>query len=446
MTLRSDLREPADPATNRSHPPPIGTWTIDPADSSVTLAWRKLRFWTITGRRPCLGVIHLDELPPVGVIRFQQPSGLPVLTMALDPASLETQDADLDAMLCGPEAVDVLRHRWWTLRSESLEILPGGTWRVMATLTANGTQGLVELRLEVDPEASGLDWLVLRGHGVLDRRAFRMGKRASILGPTIQLDLTVRARQVETQRHRRPARGEGHMHNQHAGLSQLLAEQRITQRHEQATHARLIRGAHPPRRRRRSPAARGWWQLARWPAVVTQKSVARTASVDRSEAPMSKFARALILAATMAAMNLAGMAAVAHAQANDENTTSQQEVAENWNYYQQATRVPPAELKARMQADATQRRLSENWTYYYHATRMPPAQLKAWMQAQDRADTPTEPPAQVPAPVRPPEPSGQPAWLVVSLGGLAAAMTLVAGLAVLSARRASRRAQVGHAA
>ena len=48
------------------------------------------------------------------------------------------------------------------------------------------------------------------------------------------------------------------MHNQHAGLSQLLAAQRITQRHEQATHARLVRGARPPRRRRRSRTVRGW--------------------------------------------------------------------------------------------------------------------------------------------------------------------------------------------
>jgi hypothetical protein len=54
------------------------------------------------------------------------------------------------------------------------------------------------------------------------------------------------------------------MHNQHAGLSQLLAEQRITDRHEQAAHARLAGGARPPRRRRRW-AALGWWQLARWP-------------------------------------------------------------------------------------------------------------------------------------------------------------------------------------
>jgi hypothetical protein len=63
------------------------------------------------------------------------------------------------------------------------------------------------------------------------------------------------------------------MHNQHAGLSQVLAEQRINQRHEQAAHARLARGPRPPGRRRRSRAARGWWQLARWPAVAAEQLV-----------------------------------------------------------------------------------------------------------------------------------------------------------------------------
>jgi hypothetical protein len=48
------------------------------------------------------------------------------------------------------------------------------------------------------------------------------------------------------------------MHNQHAALSQLLAEQRMTQRREQATRQRLVRSARPPRRRRGRWAARGW--------------------------------------------------------------------------------------------------------------------------------------------------------------------------------------------
>jgi polyisoprenoid-binding protein YceI len=175
---------------------PTGTWTIDPSDSSVSLAWRKHRLWTITARLHCFGFIHLDPLPPVGVIQFQQPSGLPVLTMALDPASVDTHDADLAARLPSPKVLDVQRHRWWTLHSQSLEVLPTGTWRVMAAVTANGIAGRVELRFELDPKASTADWLVLRGHGVLDRRAFGIGNPASIFAPQIRLDFFVRARRV----------------------------------------------------------------------------------------------------------------------------------------------------------------------------------------------------------------------------------------------------------
>jgi polyisoprenoid-binding protein YceI len=180
-------------ATDRSLPSPVGTWTVDPSDSSVSLAWGKLRLWTITSRRRCLGVIHLDDLPPVGVIRFQQPSGLPVLTVALDPAGVETLTGDPATMLGGPEVVAVGRYRWWTLRSESLEVLPSGTWRVMATLTARGTPALVELHLAVIAGASGPDGLVLTGRGLLDRRAVGIGRQAWSFGPQLQLDLAVRA-------------------------------------------------------------------------------------------------------------------------------------------------------------------------------------------------------------------------------------------------------------
>jgi hypothetical protein len=46
----------------------------------------------------------------------------------------------------------------------------------------------------------------------------------------------------------------------------------------------------------------------------------------------------------------------------------------------------------------------------------------------------------------PAKPSRRPDWLVPGLGGLAAAVTLSAGLAVLAAKRARRRARVGQAA
>jgi hypothetical protein len=63
------------------------------------------------------------------------------------------------------------------------------------------------------------------------------------------------------------------MTNQHAGLSQALADQRITERLEQATHARLLSSARPPHGRRQWRAARGWWQLARWPSIAADQPV-----------------------------------------------------------------------------------------------------------------------------------------------------------------------------
>jgi len=195
MTLLRERSKPADTTTSRAPLAPIGSWTIDPSHSSVSLTWSRLRLATTTGRLHCLGVVHLDALPPVGVIQFEQPSGLPVLTMALDPASVEPHDTDLDTMLGGPGVGDVVRHRWWTLHTESLEILPTGAWRVMATFTTTGNPGLVELRLEVDPKASSAEWLVLRGHGVLDRRDFGIASPASTF-PKTRLDLVVRARRV----------------------------------------------------------------------------------------------------------------------------------------------------------------------------------------------------------------------------------------------------------
>jgi hypothetical protein len=63
------------------------------------------------------------------------------------------------------------------------------------------------------------------------------------------------------------------MSNQHAGLSQALAEQRITERQEQAAQARLARAARPHRPRRRSRVSR-WRQLG-WVAVATNQPVSR---------------------------------------------------------------------------------------------------------------------------------------------------------------------------
>ena len=118
-------------------------------------------------------------------------------------------------------------------------------------------------------------------------------------------------------------------------------------------------------------------------------------------------------------MHLAGMTAVAQAQATDQPTRrppSERQVGEPWRHRQTASPEQTA-------ADAALQRV----------------------QARERFAIPNAAPAQTPAPV-PAKPSRHPGWLIASLAVLVAALALAGGLAVLAAKRAGRRARVGHAA
>jgi hypothetical protein len=150
---------------------------------------------------------------------------------------------------------------------------------------------------------------------------------------------------------------------------------------------------------------------------------ARTASVDRSEAIMSKLIRALILGATLAAMSLAGLAAVAHAQANDDPDGKDARRLATERQAGETSQERPVTAQQQAAADATLRRVL----------------------ARERFSVPNGTPDQPTAPA-PPEPSGQPSWLLASLGGLVVGLALAGGLAVLAARRPGRRARIRHAA
>src|SRR5215211_3298408 len=144
-----------------------------------------------------------------------------------------------------------------------------------------------------------------------------------------------------------------------------------------------------------APIAGGPWLVAAGP-VASRRHPAASPSptqhqlIDRRQT-MSKLTRTLILGATLAAINLVGLTAVAHAQTNDPDGKD--------------ARRP-----------ATEAQVGEAWRH------------------------PTT------APVPSAEPSGQPSWLLPSLGVLAAALVLAGGLALLAAERAGRRARVGHVA
>jgi hypothetical protein len=136
---------------------------------------------------------------------------------------------------------------------------------------------------------------------------------------------------------------------------------------------------------------------------------------------MSKRTRALILGATLAAMNLVGMTAVAQAQATNEGKDA---------------RRPP-----------TERQVGETWRHGQVASPEQTAADAALQRqlARERHSIPNGTPAQVSAPESA-EPSGTLGWLLASLGVLAAALALAGGLAVLAAKRAGRRTRIRHAA
>ena len=136
---------------------------------------------------------------------------------------------------------------------------------------------------------------------------------------------------------------------------------------------------------------------------------------------MSNRTRALILASTLAALNLAAMTTVAHAQATDEPTgkqaarrpPTQSQVGEAWHQPQVAPAVP--DVAGDVRRPPTEGQVGESWRH------------------------------QTSVPRRPAEPGGQPGWRIASIVFLATALALVGGLAVAAATRPSRGPQVGQA-
>jgi hypothetical protein len=160
--------------------------------------------------------------------------------------------------------------------------------------------------------------------------------------------------------------------------------------------------------------------------------------IDR-EATMSNLTRTLIIGATLTAMHLVGMTAVA--QATNEPTSRQDarrpptegQVGEAWRHPQIPAEQPTDALKLFRRGErAAQEQTAADATLQRVLDR-------------ERSSIPNATPTQAPAPV-PAKPSGRPGWLVASLAVLVAALALSGGLAVLAAKRTRRRARLGHAA
>ena len=147
---------------------------------------------------------------------------------------------------------------------------------------------------------------------------------------------------------------------------------------------------------------------------------------------MSKRTRALVLGATLAAMNLAGLTTVAHAQATTTDARRQPANAKRRTWTSTET---PSRRGHRRHGQQSRN----------HRSRPPRTPPSSGSWPESATPSPTAHPPRCP-PQCPTNRAGQPGWLLASLGVLAAALALAGGLAVLAAKRAGRRARIGHAA
>jgi polyisoprenoid-binding protein YceI len=124
----------------------LGTWNIDPSHSTIAFSVRHMVVSKTRGRfNKWSGKLRFDAENPAASL----------VEVDIDPASLDTGDAQRDAHLRSPDFFDVEKHPTASFRSSKVEVAGEDRYRVTGNLTVHGiTQPVV---LDVTYEGSGKD-------------------------------------------------------------------------------------------------------------------------------------------------------------------------------------------------------------------------------------------------------------------------------------------------
>jgi polyisoprenoid-binding protein YceI len=151
---------------------PDGSFTLDPAHSSVAFEVKHLGIATVRGR--------------FTVISGSLTGGhAPTLEGVVDMGSATTFDEQRDGHLASPDFFDVDRYPQGTFRSTSFELLGDGTVRVIGEMTLKGVTKEIELTGSVAGPATdpwGNERIALELRGVVDRNDFRVKWNAPLPG------------------------------------------------------------------------------------------------------------------------------------------------------------------------------------------------------------------------------------------------------------------------
>ncbi len=118
-----------------------GTWTLDPAHTSLELSVRHMMVSTVRGRvQAARGMLIVDGSAD------PEKSGVDV---EIDAASIDTGNADRDNHLRSPDFLDVERYPTMRFRSTRVDDLGDGTLRVRGDLTVRDVTRPLTLETEL---------------------------------------------------------------------------------------------------------------------------------------------------------------------------------------------------------------------------------------------------------------------------------------------------------
>lgn len=145
-----------------------GSWTMDPARTSVEFHTRAMWFVKVTGR--------LKALEGHGSVG---PDGAVGGTLVLDAASIDTHIAKRDTHLRSAEFLDVATHPTLVFVATGARPVPSGQIQVTGTLTVRGVTRPLQVFAELHTTPAGL---IVSTTIDIDRTAWEVGRPKVGLG------------------------------------------------------------------------------------------------------------------------------------------------------------------------------------------------------------------------------------------------------------------------
>lgn len=154
---------------------PTGTWTVDPIHSSVGFEVKHMMISTVRG--------HFKRYE--GTLEAAEDYHHSRVWGSVEVASIDTNNADRDEHLLGPDFFDAEHWPSITFESTAIDHVEGGTYRVTGNLTIKGVTREIEVEANVEGAAVdpwGKDRVGIAVRGSIDRNEFGLTWQQSLVG------------------------------------------------------------------------------------------------------------------------------------------------------------------------------------------------------------------------------------------------------------------------